>query len=125
MNDPHVVALIYTVEHGNSVSYEEACPLVYDESPEFHLAVENRIARFEFKKHYADEDEARKAIESFIQDWEFDVGIRRGPNQFSLRYKRAEVVDRNPSSPPRKSGIINLMAEPVILGNITTKVDPF
>ena len=26
MNDPHVVALIYRVEHGNSVDYDKADP---------------------------------------------------------------------------------------------------
>ena len=61
MNDPHVVALIYTVEHGDLVSYEKAGPLRYCGSPEFNLTVEDKIARFEFKKHYADKDEAREA----------------------------------------------------------------
>ena len=28
MNDPDVVALIYRVEHGNSVDYREAAPLI-------------------------------------------------------------------------------------------------
>ena len=41
MNDPHVVALIYTVEHGNSVSYENAGPLRFGGSPEFDLTVED------------------------------------------------------------------------------------
>ena len=105
MNDPQVVALIYTVEHRNSVSYENAAPLRFSQSPEFDLTVEDKIARFEFKKFYADEDEARKAIEPFIQQWEFETGIRWGPNNFSLRYKKAEIIDRNPSPPePGKKG---------------------
>ena len=99
MNDPQVVALIYRVEHRNSVSYKDAAPLRYCQSPEFDLTVEDKIARFEFKKFYADEDEARKAIEPFIQQWEFETGIRWGPNNFSLRYKKAEIIDRNPSPP--------------------------
>ena len=28
LNDPHVVALIYSVEHDNTVNYEKAEPLV-------------------------------------------------------------------------------------------------
>ena len=62
MNDPQVVALIYRVEHRNSVSYKDAAPLRFSQSPEFDLTVEDKIARFEFKKFYADEDEAREAI---------------------------------------------------------------
>ena len=105
MNDPQVVALIYTVEHGDSVSYENAAPLRHYGWPEFDLTVEDKIARFEFKKFYADKDEALEAIEPFIQQWEFETGIRWGPNNFSLRYKKAEIIDRNPSPPePGKKG---------------------
>ena len=48
MNDPKVVALIYTVEHGKSVNYEKAVPLRNFKTPEFDLTVEDKIARFEF-----------------------------------------------------------------------------
>ena len=99
MNDPKVVALIYTVEHGKSVSYESAAPLRHYGSPEFYLTVENKIARFEFKKFYADKDEALEAIEPFIQHWEFEASMRFGPGTFGLRFKEAEIIDRNPSPP--------------------------
>ena len=98
MNDPHVVALIYAVEHRDSVSYEKAGPLIRDDSPDFRLTVDDGIARFEFKTHYASKNEAREAISQYIQDWEFAVGIRQGPGRFKLRYSRSEVVDRNPSA---------------------------
>ena len=114
MNDPQVVALIYTVEHGDSVSYENAAPLRHYGWPEFHLTVEDKIARFEFKKFYADKDEALEAIEPFILHWEFEAAIRRGPSSFSLRYKEAEIVDRNPSPPERTSGPLKARAEAVI-----------
>ena len=108
MNDPKVVALIYTVDHGNSVSYENAGPLRNFKTPEFELTVENKIARFEFKKHYADKDEALKAIEPFIRHWEFLAEIDGGPNSFSLWYEGAEMVDRKPS--PSEPGIRKLRA---------------
>ncbi len=103
MNDPKVVALIYTIEHGKSVSYESAAPLRHYGAPEFYLTVENKIARFEFKKFYADKDEALDAIEPFIQHWEFEASMRFGPGTFGLRFKEAEIIDRNPSLPgPRE-----------------------
>ena len=114
MNDPHVVALIYTVDHGDSVSYEDAGPLHYSGSPEFDLTVENKVARFEFKKHYADADEAREAIEPFIQHWESETTVLLGPNSFRLRYKEAEIVDRNPSLPEHRSGPMEVRVEAVI-----------
>ncbi len=104
MNHPHVVALIYRVEHGSSVDYERAGPLRFDDDPRFYLTVEGNCARFEMKEHYADVGEARYAIESFIQMWEFDAGVRLGPNAFSLRYTNAEIIDRNPSPPKTGTG---------------------
>ena len=84
MNDPRVVALIYRVEHRNSVSYKDAAPLRYCQSPEFDLTVEDKIARFEFKKFYADKDEAIEAIEPFIQHWEFEASMRFGPGKLRV-----------------------------------------
>ena len=105
MNDPQVVALIYRVEHRKSVSYENAAPLRFSQSPEFNLTVEDKVARFEFKKFYADKDEALEAIEPFIQQWEFEASMRFGPGNFGLRFREAEIIDRNPSPPePRKKG---------------------
>ena len=108
MNDPHVVALIFTVEHGESVDYKDACPLSYSESPEFHLTVDNNRARFELMEHYADETEALRSIESFMQHWEFEAGIRSGPGRFKLHYEGVQIIDRNPS--PTEPGVRNLRA---------------
>ena len=111
MNSPHVVALYYTVEHEKSVAYQNASPLSH-ETPEFHLTLEDKNARFDLKVHYADEEEARRAIEPFIRCWEFETGLRRGPGQLKLRYEKAVVVDRNPSPPTSQStsGIRKLRA---------------
>ena len=124
MNDPHVVALIYTVQHGNSVSYENASLLSYGDSPEFCLTVDNKTARFELKKHYAEKDEAREVIEQFIQHWEFEAAIRRGPSSFSLRYEGAEIVDRSPSPGTSRSGTIRLRTEGHLLRNIFASAKP-
>lgn len=104
MNDPKVVALIYKVEHANSVSYENAPPLRYCDSPEFALTVEDNTARFEFKKFYATEDKALEAVEPFVKHWEFESTLQWGPSNFSLRYIEAEVIDRNPSPPEPGAG---------------------
>ncbi len=119
MNDPHVVALIYTVDHGDSVSYEKAGPLRYCESPEFDLTVEDKIARFEFKKHYADIDEAREAIEQFIQHWEFKSAMQVGPGSFRLWYREAEIEDRNPTPPEPTSGPLQARADANFKGNFS------
>ena len=81
------------------------------------MTVEDKIARFEFEKDYENEDEALKAIEPFIQQWEFETGIRWGPNSFKLRYTNAEIIDRNPS--PSKSGTRKVRTGGHVLSNIT------
>ncbi len=118
MNDPQVVALNYRVEHGNGVSYENAAPLRYSDSPEFDLTVEDNIARFELKKSYATEDEALEAVEPFVKHWEFESTLQWGPSNFSLRYTNAEIIDRNPS--PSEPGAGNPGIS-VILSSITAE----
>ena len=96
MNDPHVSALHYRVCHNESVDYSEAKPLVFDQ-PSFRVEVKDRKARFELKQHYASEDEARKLIDPFVKNWEFDASLRRAPGFFRLEFDRAEIIDRSPT----------------------------
>lgn len=125
MNDPHVVALHYTVTHGSSVDYRDARPLRF-ENPTFRLEVNNNRARFDFKEHFTHEGEALQAIGAFIRDWEFEVGLRQGPGLFKLNFEKSEIVDRNPSPPkllstsPSTSGVKNLRASSHSPGSITT-----
>ena len=108
MNDPKVVALIYTVGPVNSKRHDKASPLRYCDSPEFDLTVDDKVARFEFKKFYASEDEAREAVRPFIIHWEFEAAILDGPGSFSLLYERAEIIDQEPS--PSEPGVRRLRA---------------
>lgn len=97
MNDPHVVALVYRIEHGDSIDYSQARPLVVDE-PRFRLGVDDMRARFELKAHYPTAEQARAAVADYIRVWEFDANLKRGnPDSFRLRFEKAEIVDRNPT----------------------------
>ena len=96
MNDPHVVALIYQVEHGRSVDYRRAKPLDHEEAG-FRIKIENNQVRFEFTDHYATQSAARKSIEDYIREWEFVASLRGGLNYFKLRFDRAQIEDRNPT----------------------------
>ena len=90
MNDPTVVALIYRIEHGESVDYSEAKPL-RRKSLAFGSRSRTGKARFEFKGHHATEQAARQAIEGYIREWEFTAGLQRGRNCFRLRFVRSEI----------------------------------
>ena len=98
MNDPHVVALHYRIEHGPDViDWSRAAPLDKEEH-RFRVRAENGRVRFELKEHYASEEAARFAIEAdYIHNWEFVVGLARGPNAFTLLFDHSEIVDRKPT----------------------------
>lgn len=110
MNDPHVAALHYWVEHDESVSYDNAEALNYEDE-----LVEVRLEKGELtlrpKEHYASAHEARGAFEGFIRNWEFKSAVEAGSRQFELRYLDADVIDRNPDPPP--PGVVTGSARPV------------
>ena len=99
MNDPHVTALHYWVNHDDSVDYDDAQPLDFEDKL-FTVHVANKKATISPKKHYASEEEAREAVEPFVRNWEFDAALDSGSSRFSLTYVRADVIDRNPTLTP-------------------------
>ena len=102
MNDPRVVALLYSVNHGKYHDYSKAVPLVRNE-PGFRLEIKNNQAYFELKEYFATENAARSAIEAYIRNWEFDACLNNGPDTFQLVYKNAEIIDLSPTP-----GVVNL-----------------
>ena len=95
MNDPHVEALIYTVVHSDTVDYEKAKPLEYD-GLRFKARIEDGSARFEMKEHFATVEEARAVVDPATLAWEISVGLKLGPGEFSLKFDRPEIIDRDP-----------------------------
>ena len=107
MNDPHVEALIYVVEHDNSSDYSLA-KTVELEHTTFRLKLEGSEARFEFKEDYPTQQQAQQAIQPFIQQWELRASLKSGPGTFTLKFNRAEMIDRKPTP-----GVISVSASPV------------
>lgn len=107
MNDPHVVALIYSIEHGDGIDYSRAAPFD-NEQDEFRIRVENQQVRLELKDHYATEAAARQAVDRYIRRWEFTAGLSGRPGQFVLTFVYAEIEDRDP--PPPTPGVVSLSA---------------
>ncbi len=105
MNDPHVVALFYNIKHKKSVDYSKAEPLER-EKEDFTIKIENDKACFTMKAHYATEEEARKAVEEYIQVWELDAALQEGPNAFTLEFSCPKIEDRNPLPVRRAPGDI-------------------
>ena len=98
MNDPHVDALIYQVDHEKSVDYTSASPLCH-KTELFRISLADGTARFELNEHFATEEAAREVVDPYIRKWEFEAGICTRPDQFRLHFAHAEIVDRDPSPP--------------------------
>jgi hypothetical protein len=96
MNDPHVKALLYRVDHASTFNYEQAEPCERDLS-EFHIRIESEHATVEPKQHFATAEEARVVVEPFLRAWELDAALTRdNPDVLRFVYLRPEIVDRNP-----------------------------
>ena len=96
MNDPHIEALVYVVEHDDLIDYDNAATLHFD-CPIFRLTVADREASFEMMEHFSTEESAREVVQPFIDRWEFEASLRSGPGQFKLRYRQPIIIDRNPT----------------------------
>ena len=107
MNDPHVEALIYIVEHDKSSDYSLAKTIEIEHTT-FRLKLEDSEARFELKEHYPTWQQAQQAIQPFIQQWELRASLESGLGTFTLKFKRPEMIDRKPTP-----GVVSLSALPI------------
>ena len=96
MNDPHIVALLYEITHDETVDYTDAQSVEHEEEL-FCIQIEDKRVRLEMKEHYATEVDARRVVEPYIRSWELDASLCGQPGQFSLRFVRPEIRDRNPT----------------------------
>ncbi len=107
MNDPHVIALNYRIEHHSSVDYDGVSSLDHSEDTfEFH--VEGNNVRFAMKRHYATQSEALESVEGYIHAWERLAALQYGPNEFKLVFDGAEIEDLDPTP-----GVVYASAKPI------------
>ena len=128
MNDPYVVALQYKVKHRDSVHYDQAKPLTYEDD-QLKLHVDNKNVKIWPKQHYSTQKEAQEAIKPFIARWEFKVAIEDGHSSFKLLFDRAETSDLAPNpSAVHWSIAVGLgassLSSPVTVGHSTYPAPP-
>ena len=117
MYDKVVVALVYRIEHRDSVDYSSAQSFDSEE-PGFRIRIEDKVLRFEFKDQYASEQAAREAIKDYIREWEFEAGLQHGPDAFRLRFLHSEI--RYLNAPPGTLGPTSIRAGvPRMTGRLT------
>lgn len=117
MNDPHVQAIHYLIDHDDSVDYRDVPPLAFDDD-QFRVKAEKLEVVFEPKGHYATEEQAKNAVEGLVRRWEFVAALRARSSAFRLVYAGADVIDRSP--PPPSPGVVSL--SPVTIRSGVSKV---
>ena len=96
MNDPHIVALLYEITHDETVDYTDAQSVEHEEEL-FCIQIEDKRVRLEMKEHYATEVDALKVVEPYLRSWELSASLDGRAGQFSLRFSKPEIIDRNPT----------------------------
>jgi len=96
MRDPHVEWLEYELKAG--WVFDNPPPLRW-QTPVFEANLSNALFRAELHTHFETVEQARAAIEPFLQTWEIDVALTYGQREITFSFKQAHLVDRNPPPP--------------------------
>ena len=128
MYDPHVVSLKYKVAHSDSVHYDHAEPLTYEDDL-LKLQVYKKEVTIWPKKKYPTGKAAREGVKSFIARWEFKAAVDDGHTSFRLLFDRAETSDLAPNPSAVHWSIEarvgnSSMSSPVTVGHSTYPAPP-
>jgi hypothetical protein len=96
MNDPHVEALHYRINHADSVDFEKASPLEWEHSA-FSVRIENGHVAIVMKEHHSTAESARAVAEPFLRAWELQSTLFSAADKFKFTFQNAEVIDRRPT----------------------------
>ncbi len=99
MNDPHVEELIYHIETGERLKFQDPPP-IEDETDAFRMTLEDGVVTFFMKEHYPTEKDARETVEGFLRAWELDVALQYDSSELHFVFDRPKIVDRDPPPPP-------------------------
>ena len=98
MNDPHVEELVYHIETGEGLNFQDPLPLE-DETNAFRMTLEDGVATFFMKEHHPTEEDARQAVEGYLRAWELYVALEYDRSELRFVFDRPKIVDRDPPPP--------------------------
>jgi hypothetical protein len=119
VNDPHVEALHYTLVPTEQVTFAESVQPVEREQPGFALQLADGELIVTMHDHYANEADARRAVERYLHVWSVYAALVANPVEFEFEFVRSHVVDRDPPPP----GAVQFLDMPVI-ASVTTVWSP-
>lgn len=98
MNDPHVEALHYTLVPGENVSFADDALPVEREASGFSVRLAGHKLTATMRHHFASEDEARAAVETYLRAWAAERALTAGRVEFEFQFERSDVIDRDPQT---------------------------
>jgi len=98
MNDPHVEELVYHIETGEGLNFQDPLSLE-DETNAFRMTLEDGVATFFMKEHHPTEEDARQAVEGYLRAWELYVALEYDRSELRFVFDRPKIVDRDPPPP--------------------------
>jgi hypothetical protein len=101
MRDPHVGWLEYELKAAWAFDNPPALPW---RTPVFEANLSNALLRVEMCAHFETVEQARAAVEPFLQTWEIDVALTHGQRGITFIFKQGHLVDRNPPPPGSPPG---------------------
>jgi len=99
VNDPHVEELLYHIETGDKLTFQDPLP-VEDETAAFRLILEDGVVTLSMQEHHATEESARQAVEGYLRAWELDVALQYDSSALRFVFDRSSILDRDPPPPP-------------------------
>jgi hypothetical protein len=98
VNDPHVENVRYRLVPDESLRFNSPPPLEH-ETDALKLRLQGGVLIVWLKDHYASEDEAKEAVDSYLQIWVvYEALESRRRRKIRFDYQGAKLVDRDPSS---------------------------
>jgi hypothetical protein len=98
MNDPHVESLTYNIIAGEGIEFDNPEPLEHKWNS-FFFKLENGIMTVTPKDHFSTKEEARAAVEPYLDAWEFEHALRNGRRNVTFKYTDAKIIDLKPPAP--------------------------
>ena len=97
MNDPHVETVEYRLVPDESLRFNS--PPLEHETDAFKLRLQCDVLTVWLKDHYASEDDAKEAVDSYLEIWAvYEALESRRRRKIRFDYRGAKIVDRDPSS---------------------------
>jgi hypothetical protein len=115
MIDPHVQAVYYQVRSEEGIIYDDPIQISFmNDLGKFDLS--NSMLCIMPAKHFASEDDAKKELEPFLNDWVIGSDLTSNIGAIRFKFEHTDIIDLYPPLPGTSQNINLNVAEVVAIG---------